>query len=79
MREIISNMPLLLPPHEKVLARKFCDMVHEARLNHDEKVVIQAVKKYIDELSERNKQSLIDAIKEQMKTCNKSMLEKFNL
>ena len=72
----MSNMTLLLPPHEKVLARKFCEMVHEARLNHSESIVMSAVKGYIQDLSVRGKVEQVTAIKQQMKLCNQSLLKK---
>lgn len=72
----MSEMSLLLSPHEKVLARKFCEMVHEARLKFDEEVVMNSVREYLNELKNEGKDSQIDEIKKQMSSCNKAFSQK---
>ena len=66
-------MSLLLSPHDVVLARKFCEMVHDARRNNKEEIVLEVVEKFLEELRDEGKESRILAIQKQMKTCNKEL------
>lgn len=71
-------MSLLLSSHDVVLARKFCEMVHDARRNNKEEIVIEAVEKFLEELKEEGKESRVLAIQKQMKTCNKELSTKLS-
>lgn len=73
---MVNNMGFLLPPKEKVIARKFCEMIHEVSLVHDEKIVQLSVQKYLEQLYGEGKDAQVKAIEKQMKHCNPNLSKK---
>ncbi len=69
-------MALLLPAKEEVIARKFCEMIHEVSLTKDEKIVQMSVQSYLNKLCDEGKTEQVKAIEEQMKHCNLNLSKK---
>ena len=61
---------MLLPPKEKVLARRFCEMIHRVSLVKDERIVLLSVKGYLDKLCSDGMVVQARAIENQLKRCN---------
>lgn len=70
------KMALLLPPKEEVIARKFCEMIHQVSITKDEKIVQMSVQSYLNKLLAEGKKIQVKAIEEQMKECNPRLSKK---
>ena len=61
-------MSLLLPPKEKVLARRFCEMIHRVGLVKDERIVHLSVERYLDKLCNDGKNNTGNGYRKSVET-----------
>ena len=69
---------MLLPPKEKVLARRFCEMIHRVGLVKDERIVVLSVKGYLDKLCSDGMVAQATAIKNELKLHNPRLADKLS-